>query len=459
MITVVIPTLNEEEHIESVISFAKNQPLVTEVIVVDDKSLDNTVTFARAAGARVITSTKLGKGTSMKEGVMNAANDIMVFLDGDINPYPHYTIKLLTDPILNGEADFVKASFSRNAGRVTELVAKPLLSIFFPDLLRFSQPLSGMIAGRKEVFSHIEFREDYGVDIGILIDMYLANIRMKEVEIGYIENKSKPWQALGRMSREVAGCIIMKASLSHNPNYNFEELGVLSQIRSQMDFALEKHLRQLNKLIVFDMDNTILRGRFIDVCAKHYGFTRELLEIRSLETDVVIITKRIAMLLKDKPMNELISIADNIEVVQNTAGIVAELRQRGYITGIISDSYDIITNHIRIKLGMDFSLSNELEFSMGVCTGEVKIPSFLFNHPQSLCKHTVCKTNALLSVLNQYNIRRANAIAIGDSLNDLCMIRNAGMGVAFCSANELVNQSADIIISDPSFSGLLQIAH
>lgn len=459
MITVVIPTLNEEEHIESVISFAKNQPLVTEVIVVDDKSLDNTVTFARAAGARVITSTKLGKGTSMKEGVMNAANDIVVFLDGDINPYPHYTIKLLTDPILNGEADFVKASFSRNAGRVTELVAKPLLSIFFPDLLRFSQPLSGMIAGRKEVFSHIEFREDYGVDIGILIDMYLANIRMKEVEIGYIENKSKPWQALGRMSREVAGCIIMKASLSHNPNYNFEELGVLSQIRSQMDFALENHLRQLNKLIVFDMDNTILRGRFIDVCAKHYGFTRELLEIRSLETDVVIITKRIAMLLKDKPMNELIGIADNIEVVQNTAGIVAELRQRGYITGIISDSYNLITNHIRIKLGMDFSLSNELEFSMGLCTGEVKIPSFLFNHPQSLCKHTVCKTNALLSVLNQYNIRRANAIAIGDSLNDLCMIRNAGMGVAFCSANELVNQSADIIISDPSFSGLLNIAH
>ena len=112
MITVVIPTLNEEEHIESVIRFAQKQPNVTEVIVVDDKSLDNTVTVALAAGARVITSTKLGKGTSMKEGVMNAANNIVVFLDGDIDPYPHYTIKLLTDPIINGEAEFVKASFS-----------------------------------------------------------------------------------------------------------------------------------------------------------------------------------------------------------------------------------------------------------------------------------------------------------------------------------------------------------
>jgi HAD superfamily phosphoserine phosphatase-like hydrolase len=164
------------------------------------------------------------------------------------------------------------------------------------------------------------------------------------------------------------------------------------------------------------------------------------------------------MLLKDKPMNELIRIADQIPIVPHTQKIITELKNRGYITGIISDSYDIITNHIRIKLGMDFSLSNELEFSQGICTGEVKIPSFLFNHPQSICKHTLCKTNALLSVLNQYNIKRSNAIAIGDNLYDLCMIRNAGMGVAFCSTSELVNQSADMMITEPSFSGLLNIA-
>lgn len=459
MISVIIPTLNEEEHIGSVVQFAFNQPGVTEVIVVDDKSLDNTVAIARTSGAKVVTSTKLGKGISMKEGLMYAVNDIVVFLDGDIDPYPHFTVKLLTDPIINGEAEFVKASFSRNAGRVTELVAKPLLSIFFPDLLHFNQPLSGMIAGKKEVFSTIEFREDYGVDIGILIDMHLTNARIKEVEIGYIENKSKPWQALGKMSKEVARCIILKAALASSPNFNFEELSVLSEIRSQMDFAAENHLRQLNKLIVFDMDNTLLQGRFIDICAQHYGFSKELLEIRSSESDTVIITKRIAMLLKNKTMGELIGIADHIQVINDTAEIISELKSRGYITGIISDSYDIITNHIRIKMGIDFSLSNELEFSKGVCTGEIKIPSFLFNHPQSLCKHAVCKTNALLSVLNQYNIKRSNAIAIGDSLNDLCMIRNAGMGVAFCSRNELVNQSADLIISGQSFEPLLNIAH
>ncbi len=257
MITVIIPTLNEEVNIASVINFAKTRPNVTEVIVVDDKSLDRTVNIALENGAKVITSTKLGKGASMKDGILCACNEILVFLDGDIDPYPYYTIKLLTDPILNGEAEFVKSSFSRNAGRVTELVAKPLLSIFFPELLRFNQPLSGMIAGKKSMLQKLDFVDDYGVDISILIDMFLMNVKMKEVEIGYIENKSKPWQALGKMSKEVAQAIIFKASSTKNPRYNFEELGALQEIRSQMEFALGDHLGTLNKLIAFDMDNTI----------------------------------------------------------------------------------------------------------------------------------------------------------------------------------------------------------
>ena len=458
MITVIIPTLNEEEHIESVVNFSKNQPNVSEVIVVDDKSIDHTVKIAIQNGAKVITSTKLGKGASMKDGILCASNEIIAFLDGDIEPYPHYTVKLLTDPILLGEAEFVKSSFSRNAGRVTELVAKPLLSIFFPELLRFNQPLSGMIAGKKSVFQKLDFSDDYGVDIGILIDMYLMNVRMKEVEIGYIENKSKPWQALGKMSKEVAQTIVMKASTSKNPRYNFEELGALNEIRSQMDFALENHGGMLNKLIVFDMDNTILRGRFIDNSAAAFGFTDDLMEIRSSETNVIAMTKRIATLLKGKSFSEIIDVADAIPIIVGTKEIVTELKNRGYIVGIISDSYDCITNHIRIKLGMDFSLSNELEFSKSICTGEVKIPSFLFSNPGSLCKHSICKTNALLSILDKYSIKRENCIAVGDSLNDLCMIKLAGLGIAFCSKDELVNHHADVVISNTSFAELLNLA-
>lgn len=458
MITVIIPTLNEEEHIANIVNFAKEQPHVTEVIVVDDKSLDKTVSIALQCGAKVITSTKIGKGASMKEGILCASNEIIVFLDGDIDPYPYFTIKLLTTPILNGEVEFVKSAFNRNAGRVTGLVAKPLLSIFFPELLRFSQPLSGMIAGKKSLFNQLDFREDYGVDIGILIDMYLMNVRMKEVEIGYIENKSKPWQALGKMSKEVAQAIIVKASSSKNPHFNFEELGVLNEIRSQMEFAVENHLAELEKLVVFDMDNTLLKGRFIDVCANEFGFKNKLLDIRSSETEPIILTKRVATLLKGKTISELIAIAEEMPIVEDTSETVSELKNRGYIVGIISDSYDCITNHIKNKLGMDFSLSNELEFSKGICTGEVKIPSFLFNNPASLCKHSLCKTNALLSILNKYNIKIENCITIGDSINDICMIKEAGLGISFCSKDELVNHHADYVITNSSFKELWNLA-
>ncbi|WP_259014079.1 HAD-IB family phosphatase [Emticicia fluvialis] len=458
MISVIIPTLNEEETIGSVVDFAASQPHVSEVLVIDDKSLDKTVPIAQKHGAKVLTSTKLGKGASMREGALFAQNDILVFLDGDINPYPHHTIRLLTEPILLGEVDFAKSSFNRNAGRVTELVAKPLLSIFFPDLLRFSQPLSGMIASRKSLLQQIDFRDDYGVDIGILIDMHLMNARMKEVQIGYIENKSKPWQALGKMSKEVAQTIISKAASSNNSNFNFEELGTITEIRSQMEVSLESQFRKLKKMVVFDMDNTLLLGRFIDSCADKFRFKDELMQIRSSETDPVIITKRVAMLLKGRNYGELIQVLDEIPIVPGTKEVIEALKERGYFIGIISDSYDFVTNHIKNKLGMDFSIGNELEFSKGIATGEVKIPSYLFNNAKSVNRLTICKTNALITILEKHHIQMQNCIAIGDSMNDLWMIKEAGLGIAFCSKDDLVNHHADIIISEPSFNKLLEVA-
>lgn len=149
MITVIIPALNEEKTIRQVVHLANNSHLVTEVIVVDDKSMDITVEEARKEGATVITSTKLGKGASMKDGVLVAKNELIAFLDADIITYPDNVIELLSAPLLNNEADFVKSYFIRQAGMVTELVAKPLLSILNPTFPNFQQPLSGMIAGKK----------------------------------------------------------------------------------------------------------------------------------------------------------------------------------------------------------------------------------------------------------------------------------------------------------------------
>ena len=93
MLTVIIPALNEEKTIGQVINFCQSEPDVSEIIVVDDRSEDKTVSIAKEAGAKVIISASRGKGISMKEGIDAATNEIVVFLDADIDPYPEDSIQ------------------------------------------------------------------------------------------------------------------------------------------------------------------------------------------------------------------------------------------------------------------------------------------------------------------------------------------------------------------------------
>lgn len=211
-ISVIIPAYNEGKFISKVIKMVKKCSCVDEIIVVDNNSTDNTSELAKKNGAKVIFCKKQGKGYAMEKGIKEATGDILVFLDGDICNYKNNFIKLLVNPILNDEADFVKATFKRDGGRVTELVAKPLLELTFPKLGHFSQPLSGIIAGKKKVFTKITLEKDYGVDIGVLIDAFNNKERLCEVNIGNIKNYSQDWHSLIDMSKQVSKAILIRAN-------------------------------------------------------------------------------------------------------------------------------------------------------------------------------------------------------------------------------------------------------
>jgi glucosyl-3-phosphoglycerate synthase len=456
MLTVLIPALNEEKTIQQVVKYCLAQSTVSEVIVIDDKSEDNTTQLAEEAGAKVIISASRGKGISMKEGIEAASNELIIFLDADIDPYPEGTIQKLATPLLNNEADFVKGAFARNAGRVTELVAKPLLTLLFPGLSHFSQPLSGMIAGKKKFFKKTEFFNDYGVDIGILIDMYLMKARVAEVNIGYIENKSKPWEALGKMSREVSRAIISRAQWQPNTVLSEENVNSLETINREMNKVLRENLSAHHKMIIFDMDDTILKKRFINECADAFGFMPRLEELRFNEKDPIILTKRIGLLLKNRTMDELLNVASNIELAANIKEVVQNYKERGYIVGIISHSYTLITNYVRQQIDADFSLAHQLEFFDGKATGEVGLPSYFFGSPESACGHSFCKTNALQHACDKYNVKMKNCIAVGDSKDDRCIITYAGRGVAFCTTDELLEKIADKNIKERDFEALLE---
>lgn len=212
-ISVIIPAFNEESNIEVVIKTAQKSEYVEEVIVVDNLSTDKTEEVSLKAGAKVVKCNMQGKGYAMEKGVAVSKYDIIVFLDADIPCYSEDVVHLLANPIIKHDVDFVKSTFDREGGRVTELVAKPMLKLLFPDLQYISQPLSGMIAGKREIFEKIEFEKDYGVDIGILLDVANMKCKMEQIDIGKVENNSKDWKLLDKMATEVMRAMLKRKKL------------------------------------------------------------------------------------------------------------------------------------------------------------------------------------------------------------------------------------------------------
>lgn len=211
-VSVIIPAYNEENTVAKVVEVVKKARCVDEIIVVNDGSSDNTADEASKAGAIVIThEVNKGKGQALYTGYMNAECDIIAFIDADIHNLTSNKVESMIKPILNGETDITKTKFARESGRVTELTAKPLLNFFFPEI-SFEQPLSGQFAARREILKKIRFEEDYGVDVGIVIDADVLGISILEVDIGAIEHDMSPLSDLNIMANEVVRTIMSRAN-------------------------------------------------------------------------------------------------------------------------------------------------------------------------------------------------------------------------------------------------------
>jgi HAD superfamily phosphoserine phosphatase-like hydrolase len=232
----------------------------------------------------------------------------------------------------------------------------------------------------------------------------------------------------------------------------------METINREMNKVLKEELSGYQKMAVFDMDDTLLKGRFINACAEKFKFRAALDDLRANEKDPMILTKRIGLMLKGKTMDDLLNVAERIELVDDIKEVVSKLKDKNYIIGIISNSYTLITNYIKQKINADFSLAYNLEFVEGKASGEVNMPYYFFGSPNSVCGHAFCKTNALQYACEKYNVLMKNCIVVGDSSEDRCMVGHAGMGVAFCTNDELLEKVARKSIREDSFISLLSVA-
>ena len=225
-VSVLVPALNEAATVAGVVTpLIRELPgLIDEVVVVDGGSTDGTPELAEAAGARVLRlpasfqgHAPRGKGGALWWAQQQVSGDLLVFLDADVLPSRAATAtRLLTPLLLEPSVQFVKAAFDRpltvdgvlqhgSGGRVTELLARPLLNAWWPSLAGFVQPLSGELAARRDLLGSLPFSTGYGLEIGMLIDVLtLVGLdAMAQADIGERRHRHHSDAALGRMSAEV----------------------------------------------------------------------------------------------------------------------------------------------------------------------------------------------------------------------------------------------------------------
>jgi len=447
-ISIIVPALNEERTIENTVKECCKAKCISEVIVVDDKSEDNTVKKAISAGARVIISTVRGKGTSMEEGLRSAKGDIIVFVDADIKNFNAKIINMITDPILKDRCDFVKSAFGRRSGRVTELLAKPLLMNLFPALVSFRQPLSGIIAGKKRYLEKVHYENDYGVDIGILIDVVNQGARIMEVDIGYIDHKMKPWRKLTSMAGEVS-CSILKRARMTNKAVQEGVIAEASLIGGMVLKGAEAAF-PIDKVAFVDIDGTVLKDRFIFSFAKKKGFLDKVSKVSISTKESFAKTAAIAASMKGVMKEEIVKFASSMRLSRNARSLIARLREKGYYIVLITDGYEVVAQTIAARLEADHVIANKLHYEDGQATGEVEINEFFLPLRKGCTNHSICKLNAATRFCKLHSIDFKKTFAIGNSENDACLLRFANVSYAYMPADEVTASSAKFIINDMS---------
>lgn len=230
-VSVCLPARDEEPTVGEIVRVVRRAlmngvGLVDEILVVDDHSSDATARVAEAAGARVVRTSRLGhadpgKGRAMATALVASSGDVVVFCDADVQNFSSNFVTGLLGPLLSDPTiQFVKGTYRRplvgnvhGGGRVTELVAKPLLDELVGDVSGFTQPLAGEVAFRRSAVEGISFVPDYGVDVALLIDVVrkVGITAAAEVDLGERLHRNRPLHELVPQARSVVAAILARA--------------------------------------------------------------------------------------------------------------------------------------------------------------------------------------------------------------------------------------------------------
>lgn len=233
-VSVCLPARNEEATVGAIVEVVRNElmdklGLVDEVIVMDDHSTDRTAAVAKDAGATVVACSDVldhlgnqpGKGETLWKSLYISTGDIVVWCDSDVANFgSHFITGLLGPLLIDNTIGYCKGFYhrpvgadQRGGGRTTELVARPLIALLFPELVDIIQPLAGEYAGRREILERVPFVQGYGVEMGLLIDVCrLAGYNaIAQVDLGTRVHRNRPLHELSSQATEVMQVALHRA--------------------------------------------------------------------------------------------------------------------------------------------------------------------------------------------------------------------------------------------------------
>ncbi|HXJ63761.1 MAG TPA: glucosyl-3-phosphoglycerate synthase [Actinomycetota bacterium] len=236
-VSVCLPTRDEADTVGAIVRTIREElmeavPLVDEIAVIDSASTDRTAAVAAEAGAVVHQDAEIlpqldvygGKGDALWKSLFVLKGDLICFIDADIREFDARFVRGLLGPLLREEGvRFTKGFYERpihqggelaptGGGRVTELMARPLVNLFLPELAPVIQPLSGEYAGTRELLESVPFLSGYGVDLGLLIDITQQHGLdvIAQVDLDQRIHRNHPLQSVGRMAFGVLQAAVTK---------------------------------------------------------------------------------------------------------------------------------------------------------------------------------------------------------------------------------------------------------
>lgn len=292
-ISLALPSLNEEETIGNVINIAKTNfmikfPLLDEIILVDSGSEDLTREIAKDLGIDVYLNQevlkdygfRMGKGEVLWKSLYLTSGDIIFWLDTDIKNFsPKYIYGILGPLLTNENIKFVKAFYKRpisskkgeirlgEGGRVTELTARPLLNLFYPELSGIIQPLSGEYGGRREVLENLTFTSGYGVETSLLIDL-VENFHLNSIGQVNLEmrvHRNQPLQELSKMSFAIIQTILSKLSRRFDINLIEEINSTMNTIQYEGD----RYFLKVNEISELERPPMVSISEYREKFGKH----------------------------------------------------------------------------------------------------------------------------------------------------------------------------------------------